>query len=192
MASPVVPIGQVRTHFKWQYPVALSIVVASIAVVSLLLLNFFFQPQLNIGLTFWGSFLVGIIGAGVFLLMLLMTERNLTTLENNVVPDKSLMAFLYILSGGFVAAITQTSIGVLSSNGLQGVFMIGFGWQGALSGVGASGSIRKAVADLPGVTDANQKDAETMIKKKEKELTDTIAKLETRIKNLQKQQQPNP
>ncbi len=89
--------------------------------------------------TFSVSFLIGMGGAAVYLALLLMTEKNLSILENSIVKDMNLMSLLFVMSGGFVAAVTQTTTGTtFSTNSLQSVFMIGFGWQGALTGVAGS------------------------------------------------------
>jgi hypothetical protein len=90
--------------------------------------------------TFWTSFCIGLLGAGVYLSLLLMTEKNLPILNNSLIDNISIMALLYLLSGGFVAAITQTATGTLTTNSIQAVFMLGFGWQGAISGVAATGT----------------------------------------------------
>ena len=110
-------------------------------------------------------------------MLLLMTESKLKILENHIVGDLPLMTLLYIMSGGFVAAITQTSTGILSSNGLQAVFMIGFGWQGALSGVGASGSIRKATEDYSIDSEKNKKDIDTVTSSLERTLEEARKEL---------------
>ncbi len=87
---------------------------------------------------FWVSFVIGTIGAAVYLSLLLMTEKDLVMLRNNVITDVWVMAVLFIFSGGFVSAITQTAAGIITSSAAHTVFMIGFGWQGALAGVAAS------------------------------------------------------
>lgn len=132
---------------EWKYVIALISAIIIIASASLISASLLFQPALGTLFTFWISFSVGIIGAGVYLMLLLMTERKLKMLDNDIIKNLPLMTLLFIMSGGFVSAIIQTSIGILSPNGLQAVFMIGFGWQGALSGAGASGSIKKIAQD---------------------------------------------
>ncbi len=86
-------------------------------------------------ITFWISFLIGLGGAGVYLTLLLIVEGHLKILKNNIISDLGVMSFLFLLSGGFVAAVTQVSTGILTTGGVQAVFMVGFGWLGALSGV---------------------------------------------------------
>ena len=39
-----------------------------------------------------------------------------------------------------MAAVIQTSTGILTSSGIQAVFMLGFGWQGAISGIAGTGT----------------------------------------------------
>lgn len=128
--------------------ITVVLIVIIIALLSNIMVYFLFQSALSVLLTFWVSFLVGMVGAGVYLMVLLMTDAKLKSLQNDVIGSLSTMTILFIMSGGFVAAVTQTTTGILSATGLQGVFMVGFGWQGALSGVGASGDIRKAREDL--------------------------------------------
>lgn len=91
-------------------------------------------------LTFWTSFGLGIAGSGVYLVLLLMTEKKLTILENEIIPNLPFMIFLYLLSGGFFSAVMQVSSGIITSSDVNTVFMLGFGWQGALSGVAGAGA----------------------------------------------------
>jgi hypothetical protein len=92
-------------------------------------------PATDTVITFWISFLIGLGGAGVYLTLLLIVEGHLKILKNSIVSDLGVMSFLFLLSGGFVAAVTQVSAGILAAGGVQAVFMVGFGWLGALSGV---------------------------------------------------------
>lgn len=120
-------IRVVKQFSRWQYAIGLLTSIIVVALGSLIAAYSFFQPIASNLSTFWVSFLVGMVGAGVYLLLLLMTESKLKILENDVIGDLPLMTLLYVMSGGFVAAVTQTSTGVLAPNGLQAVFMIGFG-----------------------------------------------------------------
>ena len=92
--------------------------------------------------TFAISFLVGISGASIYLLMLLMADRKVKILENQLMSLRW-MTLLYVISGGLVAGLFQTATGsqVVATN-LQNIFMIGFGWQGAVAGIGASGRVK--------------------------------------------------
>jgi len=129
--------------------------------------------------TFWVSLCIGMAGAGVYLLILLMTEKNLEVLKNELVPNVFLMSFLYLLSGGFVAAVTQISTGLLASNSMHAVFMVGFGWQGAISGVAGTGTRVKLVERANDKTiDANRAEEKTEIIK---------ASLEKKIQELKKE-----
>lgn len=131
---------KVVTRIKRTLRVGLTLPVFFVGVIAIfsLYLSFsdsLFAPVREVVLTFWISFCVGLIGAGVYLSLLLMTEKNLKILENALTDDLFLMTFIFLLSGGFVAAVTQVSTGTLAPSGLQAVFMLGFGWLGALAGV---------------------------------------------------------
>ena len=118
--------------------IILATVVIFFAALVTIILCFFtniFAPVADTVITFWVSFLIGLGGAGVYLTLLLIVEGHLKILKNNIISDLGFMSFLFLLSGGFVAAITQVSTGILAAGGVQAVFMVGFGWLGALSGV---------------------------------------------------------
>ncbi len=92
--------------------------------------------------TFVISFFVGISGAGIYLLMLLMADRKVEILENPMLPLPWMTA-LFVIAGGLVAGLFQTATGSpVAATNLQNVFMIGFGWQGAIAGIGASGRVK--------------------------------------------------
>jgi len=118
--------------------ISLVTVIIIFAALSTIVLCYFtnsFASLTDSVMTFWLSFLVGLGGAGVYLTLLLIVEGHLKILKNNIIADLGFMSFLFLLSGGFVAAVTQVSAGVIAAGGIQAVFMIGFGWLGALSGV---------------------------------------------------------
>lgn len=119
-------------------PIFIAILAIFLAALLTLVLCFFissFAPVADSVMTFWISFLIGLGGAGVYLTLLLIVEGHLKILKNNIISDLGFMSFLFLLSGGFVAAVTQVSTGILVTGGVQAVFMVGFGWLGALSGV---------------------------------------------------------
>jgi hypothetical protein len=126
---------QRRSHLTLTSFAILSIFFA--AFITLILCFFIgsLAPATDAVITFWISFLIGLGGAGVYLTLLLIVEGHLKILKNNIVSDLGVMSFLFLLSGGFVAAVTQVSAGILATGGVQAVFMVGFGWLGALSGV---------------------------------------------------------
>jgi len=110
--------------------------------------------------TFVISFAIGTSGAFVYLFVLLMTDRTLSILRNDMLPLWA-MVFLYTISGGIVAGITQTATGSgISANNVQNVFMVGFGWQGVIAGAGGSSKVselkdtevefKKLLGDLSG------------------------------------------
>jgi len=113
----------------------LLILFAALVTLSLCFFVSSFSPLAGSVMTFWISFLIGLGGAGVYLTLLLIVEGHLKILKNSIISDLGFMSFLFLLSGGFVAAVTQISAGVLATGGIQAVFMVGFGWLGALSGV---------------------------------------------------------
>jgi hypothetical protein len=124
-----------RSHLTLIYFAILSIFFAAFITLILCFFTSSLAPATDAVVTFWVSFLIGLGGAGVYLTLLLIVEGHLKILKNNIVSDLGVMSFLFLLSGGFVAAITQVSAGILAAGGVQAVFMIGFGWLGALSGV---------------------------------------------------------
>jgi len=138
-----------------------AVLVGIIAALSLILCfsSSLFAPVRQVVLTFWISFSVGLCGAGVYLSLILMTEKDLKILENNMTRDLGLMTFIFLLSGGFVAAVTQVSTGTLVPNGLQAVFMLGFGWLGALAGVAGSSTVAQ-VSKEKRESDSSKKAAE--------------------------------
>jgi hypothetical protein len=123
---------------SWFQPIFLATLAIFLAAIITLILVFYissFSAAADSVMTFWISFLIGLGGAGVYLTLLLIVEGHLKILKNNIISDLGFMSFLFLLSGGFVAAVTQVSTGILTTGGIQAVFMVGFGWLGALSGV---------------------------------------------------------
>ena len=164
-----------------------KIAVVIVFVISVLLSVILGIPSSNLALatpeigTFLVSFLVGMMGAGVFLLILLITEKNLSVLQNDVIKDTFYMSFLYLLSGGFVAAVTQVSTGLVVSSSIHAIFLVGFGWQGAMAGVAGSGTIVKLNKDVTDATDMAEEKTEKA------EVADiTVENLEKIIEDLRK------
>lgn len=139
-------------------------------------------------MTFWVSFCVGTGGAGVYLLLTLMIEKDMSILTNRYIKNLTVMAFFYLLSGGFVAAVTQTSVGILASSDLHAVFIVGFGWQGAMSGIaGASSRVQLAEEASDKTTDASRAEqkGEALIKIREKkieEMKEEITRLRKKVR----------
>lgn len=91
--------------------------------------------------TFTISFAIGAAGALVYIFLLLMTDRTISILRNDILP-LMVMIILFMITGGIVAGITQTASGTgIAANNVQTVFMVGFGWQGAISGAGGSSKV---------------------------------------------------
>lgn len=79
--------------------------------------------------TFWVYFCLGTAGGSIYLSVLLITEKNIKLLRNDVIEDIYLMTTLFLLSGGLVAAAVQTSTGIFSYNSIYAVLLLGFGWR---------------------------------------------------------------
>ena len=92
-------------------------------------------------MTFTVSFFIGMAGAFVYIFILLMTDRTISILRNDILP-LWVMVLLFTISGGIVSGISQTSAGNgIAVNNVQTVFMVGFGWQGVISGAGGSSKV---------------------------------------------------
>ena len=107
------------------------------------------QTVTDPGKTFLICFGVGALGAVVYLVVLMMTDPTLSILENDIFGI-SWMAIIFTFVGGIVAAVTHISMGIgISVNNVQNVFMLGFGWQGVLTGAGGSSKIGELKAEDP-------------------------------------------
>jgi hypothetical protein len=162
------------------------------AVISVILCFFTntFSSYIDYIMTFWVSFLIGLGGAGVYLMLLLIVEGHLKILKNNIVGNLGIMSYLFLLSGGFVAAITQVSTGLLVAGGAQAVFMVGFGWLGALSGVGGVkaraqlNEENKDLAEIANEADLIVKSTTEGLKKDKDSLLNIIEEGKKRIETL--------
>lgn len=163
--------------------VGILVVMVALTSIGLSLTNSAFESIRKVIITFWVAFCVGMAGAGVYLSLLLMTEKNIVILKNELIKDLSLMTFLFLLSGGFVAAITQTSTGILTSSGIQAVFMLGFGWQGAISGVAGTGTRAKLVEDKRDLIDEASDDKEKADIAKERLIKENV-ELKAEVRRL--------
>lgn len=137
--------------------------------------------------SFWVSFVIGSIGAAVYLSLLIMTEKDLVILRNNFITDVYLMVVLFIFSGGFVSAITQTTAGIITNSAVHTVFMIGFGWQGALAGVAASSTRAELTQEIT----KTENELEEEIKRKvliagskEREIAEILEAFKNRVAEL--------
>lgn len=177
-------------------PIVLTALLIFSAAIITLSLCFFvnnFSALVDSVMTFWVSFLIGLGGAGVYLTLLLIVEGHLKILKNSIISDLGFMSFLFLLSGGFVAAVTQISAGVLATGGVQAVFMVGFGWLGALSGVAgvkARAELNIENADL--AAEANYAEAKLEsstegLKKDRDKLLNIIEEGKNRIMDLTKE-----
>ena len=115
--------------------------------------------ELTSAQTFSFSLLIGIGGAFVYLTMLLIADKDLSVLkriwESDKLP-KSVMVPVFLISGGMVAAMSEISTDTFARGDVWGIFLLGFGWLGAMSGVGGA-SVSKTTAEAIGKKDAELK-----------------------------------
>lgn len=124
----------------------------------------------------------GMIGASIYLLLMLITDHDLAVLKNNIITSISIMAALYIMAGGVFASIVQLSTGTLFAvSNLQTVLIMGFGWQGALSGVGVA---KKVSAAKDEADQAGKQVAATIAQSKENEMDAIKAYYQQRLSEL--------
>jgi len=119
------------------------------------------EPQLPLLASFVLSFLVGTGGALVYLAVLLVTDNELSALNRIWESEKlsrDLMIPLFLFSGGLVASMAQVSSGGFTTADVWSTFLLGFGWLGAMSGVGGSTTAKASVAEV------NKKTAELKAK----------------------------
>ena len=129
--------------------------------------------------TFGLYFLAGSLGACLYLLLLLMTDRDVQILRNNIVGKLWQMTILYVIAGGAFAAIVQLSSGGgFKVESLQAVLLLGFGWQGALSGVGASNKVESMKKSLDEYVKTVTDNAKTLSDRKDKEIEEIKAALQ--------------
>ncbi len=129
-----------------------------------------FEKSKSLLQTFELSFIFGMMGAVVYILLIILTEKNLNVFDNGIVDNLALMCSFVIISGGVVAAVTQVTAGVLASNNIHTVFMLGFGWQGAMAGVVATGTRAKAASDFEADLKAEKEKTEIIKKHLNEEL----------------------
>lgn len=158
--------------------VVVSVIVLCVVSIFLIMTNTAFASIRATLITFWVSFCMGIAGDSVYLSVLLLTEKNIELLNNRVIDDMVLMTLLFVLSGGFVAATVQTSTGILTENGLYAVFLLGFGWQGAIAGV-AGAPRRKELEELNENCAKGRKALDEINKELEKTIEELKEKKET-------------
>ena len=91
------------------------------------------------------AMLIGIAGASVYVVVQVISDKELSVLKNLLEQKyvgRGVMLFLFLLSGGLVSAMSQASVGSFQPGNIWTSFLIGFGWQGVISGVGGSAAIR--------------------------------------------------
>lgn len=90
---------------------------------------------------FFVATLIGMVGASVYVVVQLVADKELSVLQNllgtRLLPQR-LKLPLFILSGGLVASMTQTSVGSFDTANIWPTFLLGFGWLGVISGLGGS------------------------------------------------------
>src|SRR5207245_4920181 len=94
--------------------------------------------------------LIGFAGALVYVVVQLIADKELTVLKN-LMEGKYIkgpgMVLLFLLSGGLVAGLSQASVGRFEPGNIWTSFLIGFGWQGVIAGVGGSAAMRAKDAE---------------------------------------------
>ncbi len=147
-------------------------------VLAVLILAIASQGRLGVGVlelssarTFSFSLLIGIAGAFVYLTLLLIADKDLNVLkriwESDKLP-KGVMVPLFLISGGVVAAMSEISTDDFARGDIWGIFLLGFGWLGAMSGVGGA-SVSKTSAEAIGKKNAELRAKDITIESKEKE-----------------------
>jgi hypothetical protein len=109
------------------------------------------EVELSIVVIFLLSLLIGVAGAMVFLIVQMLTERDAGVLDRIMkssygIPP-SVMTAMFVLSGGLVAGFSQASVGSFTAGNIWTVFLVGFGWQGAISGIGGAAAVRDTVTE---------------------------------------------
>lgn len=107
--------------------------------------------ELSIVAIFAVSLLIGVAGALVFLIVQMLTEEEVNVLKRIMksrygIPP-SAMSALFVLSGGLVAGFSQASVGSFTSGNIWTTFLVGFGWQGVIAGVGGAAAVRDKEAE---------------------------------------------
>ncbi len=109
------------------------------------------EVELSIVVIFLLSLLIGVAGAMVFLIVQMLTERDAGVLDRIMkssygIPP-AVMTAMFVLSGGLVAGFSQASVGSFTAGNIWTVFLVGFGWQGAISGIGGAAAVRDTVTE---------------------------------------------
>lgn len=108
-------------------------------------------PQLSVLVIFLIAFLIGIGGASVYVVVQMVSDKELlvfTNLFSGTVVPKRYAITIFIVSGGLVAAMAQASTGSFDAGHIWVTFLLGFGWQGVVAGVGASSAVRSKSEEL--------------------------------------------
>ncbi len=101
--------------------------------------------EMSIVAIFAVSLLIGVTGAMVFLIVQMLTAEEVSVLRRIMrsrYGPPSAMTALFILSGGLVAGFSQASVGSFTAGNIWTTFLIGFGWQGVMAGVGSAAAVR--------------------------------------------------
>jgi len=119
-----------------------------------------------------GYFALGVLGALAFLAGMLLVDKDLDLLRNNVIDGVGTMALVYVAAGGLVSAV----VNVTSNPDLgAGQFLVGFGagasWPAIVAGLGAG----KNVSDVKAQA---RQHLETAIESKSRQLEAVTRRLE--------------
>jgi len=142
------------------------------------------DARISVFIIFVLSMLIGISGAMVYLVVQMLSERGATTLEHIMKPyygvPSGLMTASFVLSGGLVAGFTQASVGSFAAGNIWTVFLIGFGWQGAMMGIGSSSSVMAVKTEV-------REEAGNKVKNTEEELRSLMETVEKIRKDMRQQ-----
>ena len=137
-------------------------------------------------ITFALATLIGFAGAVVYVAVLLVADIDLNALSRlleNPRISEDLLIPLFLISGGLVAATTQIASGPLTTGDVARDFLLGFGWLGAMSGVGGSASARTKAAEV-GKKELELGGKTKELAAKESELKDKTDAIEQRAKEV--------
>ncbi len=123
-----------------------------------------------------------------------IADSELTVLRNLMrgQPDTNLLVLIFALSGGVVAGMAQATSGSLETKDIWTTFLIGFGWQGVVTGVGGSSAIDKK--DSEGVAGVDKVSAkwDALLRQKEEEFARRLRENQKELETAADATPPRP